>query len=579
MSDIGALYMKFLRYGFIGTALLVLTLAFQNCSDFGSKEFSVESYGATQQASTPTNVDVDGSVQFQSPLLEFSEWYTFGKTLVFFDATTGNGSPLRLNLVSGKDFSDQISLVNNASLDFNSYLSHAPMRALLDIEGQGYDVLLLENNGRSLMAIAVNTKGMSLRWKILFNERITLEEMQNIVIAQTLQGPELHIKNKKYTGINTSSPAEKLISNCPMSEHIENNVCVSNTRACTAAGGSGQRAWTGSQWGACQLHTCNQTGYVVVNGSCVVAPTCTATQHLVNNVCVSNTRACSVTGGTGAQTWNGSTWGACISTSCNTGFVLAGGRCMPISCGSGQHLNTATNTCIASTRSCSITGGTGTQSWNGSAWSSCVATSCNTGRVLRNGVCETVPTCNSGHHVNTATNTCISSIRSCTMVGGTGRETWNGSAWGICRPESCNAGYVRDGNTCRFQGCPATQHLENNTCVANTRNCSVTGGTGTQTWGGTSWRECAIQSCNAGYRRVGNACERITCSSGQHVEGNTCVSNVRGCNITGGQGEQTWNPTTGWQNVTCVAVSCNSNYRLDTSRNRCVWTFNNDNDR
>lgn len=50
--------------------------------------------------------------------------------------------------------------------------------------------------------------------------------------------------------------------------------------------------------------------------------------------------------------------------------------------------------------------------------------------------------------------------------------------------------------------CPNGQHMENNTCVSNTRACSpLPTGThaGTQTWGGTSWGACVATSCKKDY--------------------------------------------------------------------------------
>lgn len=59
-----------------------------------------------------------------------------------------------------------------------------------------------------------------------------------------------------------------------------------------------------------------------------VTPTCTANEHLENNVCVANTRLCSVANGAGMQTWTGSAWGSCMVTACNPGYVTSGNACV-----------------------------------------------------------------------------------------------------------------------------------------------------------------------------------------------------------------------------------------------------------
>jgi hypothetical protein len=42
---------------------------------------------------------------------------------------------------------------------------------------------------------------------------------------------------------------------------------------------------------------------------------------------VSDTRACTVTGGTGTETWNGTSYAACVATACDTGYSLVSGTC------------------------------------------------------------------------------------------------------------------------------------------------------------------------------------------------------------------------------------------------------------
>jgi formylglycine-generating enzyme required for sulfatase activity len=99
---------------------------------------------------------------------------------------------------------------------------------------------------------------------------------------------------------------------------------------------------------------------------------------------VSDTRTCSPlpTGTTaGTQTWTGSAYGSCTATTCATSYHLESG------------------VCLSNTRTCSpMPAGTtaGTQTWTGSAYGSCTATTCASGYEVNIGVCS------SGSFVGTA---------------------------------------------------------------------------------------------------------------------------------------------------------------------------------
>jgi hypothetical protein len=63
------------------------------------------------------------------------------------------------------------------------------------------------------------------------------------------------------------------------------------------------------------------------SGACSVGCTCSAGYHLEGGVCTSDERACSVTNGTGSETWTGSSYGACVAVSCLSGYYIADGSC------------------------------------------------------------------------------------------------------------------------------------------------------------------------------------------------------------------------------------------------------------
>lgn len=103
-------------------------------------------------------------------------------------------------------------------------------------------------------------------------------------------------------------------------------------------------------------------------------------------------------------------------------------------------------------------------------------------------------TCASDYHVEGATlasQNCYSNTQSCSISNGTGSQTWTGSAYGTCTVSSCNSGY----------------HAESGGCASNTRSCSIANGSGSQTWiSGTTYGACTVSSCNSGYVISGNTC-------------------------------------------------------------------------
>lgn len=55
-------------------------------------------------------------------------------------------------------------------------------------------------------------------------------------------------------------------------------------------------------------------------------------------------------------------------------------------------------------------------------------------------------------------------------------------------------------------GCDPGYHVEGPSCVSDVRSCYVENGTGTQTWNGTDYGVCTVTSCNLGYYNSSNAC-------------------------------------------------------------------------
>ncbi len=153
-----------------------------------------------------------------------------------------------------------------------------------------------------------------------------------------------------------------------------------------------------------------QSNAVAVKGGVL---TCAAGTHNAGGVCVPNTQACSITNGSGTQTWNGSSWGACMVTSCNANFHISG------------------NSCVPNTQACSVTNGSGTQTWNGSSWGACMVTSCNPGFNLVGNACQAISIITSNPSSITSFTVTPSRLRSGTYIAS---FAWVGSNL----PASCN---------------------------------------------------------------------------------------------------------------------------------------------
>ena len=168
------------------------------------------------------------------------------------------------------------------------------------------------------------------------------------------------------------------------------------------------------------------------------------------------------------------------------------GMCEAITCNAGYHIDSANQLCVANTIECSPSAGAiGTQTWNGSAYNSCVISSCATGQHLEN-------------------NQCVSNTQSCQVSNGSGQSEWHGSGYSVCNATSCSAGF----------------HLEGGQCLSDVKTCSIVGGSGNQTWNATSqtYGACENLTCNADYVNKVSSCVgpvitvgRYKPSANQHI--------------------------------------------------------------
>lgn len=169
---------------------------------------------------------------------------------------------------------------------------------------------------------------------------------------------------------------------------------------------------------------------------------CSGGQHIENRACISNTKSCAITNGTGTQTWNG---------------ISAYGRCNMATCSASFH--SESNFCLSDTKSCLIDNGSGQQAWNPtySSFDSCSILSCNTNFDLISGACFS--TCSTSQHHDPSTQACESNTLDCTAEASnssSATKTW----------DSENLNY----RSCSILSCSTSFHIESNSCFAD---CSI----------------------------------------------------------------------------------------------------------
>lgn len=175
-----------------------------------------------------------------------------------------------------------------------------------------------------------------------------------------------------YCQINSTEGGSKTVRMVqpPALPRVTFNV-ISNIRTCISSHSTTtEQRWVGpdiATWGICTALTC-ETNY-----------------SLSNNVCVAKVRSCDpmpLGGLTGTQTWDSrsedKTWGFCTIDSCLVNYTRSGS-------GPG-------NSCAADTRNCLIgdlvvNSLSGFQTWNGTDWGVCNATSCSYPYKPSAGVC------------------------------------------------------------------------------------------------------------------------------------------------------------------------------------------------
>ncbi len=216
--------------------------------------------------------------------------------------------------------------------------------------------------------------------------------------------------------------------------------------------------------------------YTTDNTPCPVTgiASCKSGFHLEGGACVSNTKACTSTAiAAGTQTWNGSSWGGCVATSCNSGYYLSSGSCTHCNTVSAADLTkteTISNGSQGYTCSGKHTGGAGGTSGSGSC------TGCSSWTL------STV-TCTEGYYKNTS-NTCT----------------------------KCGTGYYCDGGT-----------YSASSSIAGRSSCSslASGFYPNSAAGSDAASDCYTNSISGKYVASANASSATNCAAGDYKASHT----------------------------------------------------------
>lgn len=301
----------------------------------------------------------------------------------------------------------QIMKLTDAVENLETYSLIAPLR-VSSMDGiSDYSLLFLNEARNKILALSVDNIKIRLNWISEFPQTLLEREFSSLQILQEGSDKILKSDNFKISKIQTSSPiVTKKEKVCLANEHLENNVCVSNTKACSIANGIGLQYYGDGSWSSCLLQTCN-TGYYQNKDVCTASltPLCKLNQHKEGLHCINNTMKCEVDNGSGSRSWNETSgWGPC-EYNCHSGYQLYLSKCVrsKITCNPDQHLQLKLlapefedflSECVSNERACNVSNGAGTKSWDKSksAWNACTLETCNYPGYQKNGnQCIRVP--------------------------------------------------------------------------------------------------------------------------------------------------------------------------------------------
>ncbi len=85
-----------------------------------------------------------------------------------------------------------------------------------------------------------------------------------------------------------------------------------------------------------------------------------------------------------------------------------------------------------------------TQTWDGDSWEPNNTANYN----ILSSTEDCRYKCNTWYHTEDLGNTCVLDTRSCVITNGAGSQSWNGTDWDVCLPTVCNIDFYKEGNLC-----------------------------------------------------------------------------------------------------------------------------------
>ncbi|KAM0788480.1 hypothetical protein ACM66B_001613 [Microbotryomycetes sp. NB124-2] len=252
---------------------------------------------------------------------------------------------------------------------------------------------------------------------------------------------------------------------CDYSSDVNNCGSAGNVCSSSWANGGGRTC----QSGVCGASYCN-TGFAF-NWS---TRQCQSVSSDVKN-CGAIGNVCSLSSLSGASAL-GCVSGACVATTCQSGYNLVGGSCQKI-------INTATDT-----SNCGAIGKVCPSSYANGSGSTCL-----------NGVCQPV-SCNAGYQFNYLTSQCVSTSTDVNNCGAIGKVCafpfgYGKCNNGACQFTSCMSGYALVDGACK--SFDFNNDAKNCGSVGNDCTTQYPGGVGTCSSG-----KCTLSSCQDGYKLV-----------------------------------------------------------------------------
>ncbi|MEM7646979.1 MAG: hypothetical protein AAF203_08725, partial [Pseudomonadota bacterium] len=279
------------------------------------------------------------------------------------------------------------------------------------------------------------------------------------------------------SGSNDESSKEEILTNQSVFASEDVDISLENSNETVAAFDDNNRPVVHDN---CPTHqtddprtpvTC-EPGFELRNDKCEAI--CKDSQTFAQGRCFDNEKNCEVDNGEGLSRWMANAYSLCRPTRCDDGFKIVDNQCQTL-CKDGETFRDGK--CLPDVASCQKKGKKGVKILGESGYSRC--------------------------HVS----------KKCDVKNGHGLRMFDLKtlSYGKCDIANCKKGFKKSKNKKRCVArCNKQQVFNGRRCLPRIRNCPIAGGSGNQTWNARQKRygRCLVQSCDNGFVRRGNSCQR-----------------------------------------------------------------------